>query len=113
MRKGVEPAPTPTPAKIRPLAFPRSSDGIQRETNWLEAGKRTASPAPKRNRAAARTKTAETIEAGTAAVREVKMPHHRTPTVSTRREPRRSANHPPTVWNSAYPIKKALVSEPS
>src|SRR5882724_13627827 len=113
MRNGVAPAPTPTPAKIRPLATPRSCEGIQREINWLEAGKSTASPAPKRNRAAARTRTAEIIVDGTAAVREVKIPHHKTPTASTRREPRRSANQPPMVWKSASPIKKALVREPS
>src|SRR5256885_17167619 len=103
MRNGVEPAPTPTPAKIRPLAFPRSSEGIQRETNWLEAGKRTASPAPRRNRVVARTKTAKTITGGTAQGREGRKPHHKTPAASTRRKPRRLVNPPPPSLDSALP----------
>src|SRR5437763_17018056 len=35
---GVSPAPAPTPAKIHPLARPRSSAGIHRATNWFETG---------------------------------------------------------------------------
>src|SRR5579859_1956737 len=33
MSGGVNPAPTPTPEKIKPLASPRSEVGIQRATN--------------------------------------------------------------------------------
>jgi len=47
---GERPAPAPTPAKIQPLASPRSCAGIQRATNWFEAGYTTASPAPSKNR---------------------------------------------------------------
>ena len=38
MSGGVTPAPAPTPAKISPLAMPRSWDGIQFATSRFDAG---------------------------------------------------------------------------
>src|ERR1041385_2572003 len=38
MSGGDNPAPAPTPANIQPFAKPRSLSGIQRATNWLDAG---------------------------------------------------------------------------
>src|SRR5438094_9985603 len=106
--RGVTQAPAPTPAKITPLAVPRSALGIQLATKRLELGNMTASPAPStkrppRNRARAavkarlgrETRTALEVSTGIAAVSAVKIPHQRAPPVSTRLGPNRSASLPP------------------
>src|ERR1700689_1858051 len=95
--KGEKPEPTPTPAKIKPFAAPRSCVGIHRDTNWLEAGYMMASPDPRRKQMATRASNGVLMETGTAAGSAVKPPHHRTAPVNTRRGPRRSASHPAGV----------------
>src|SRR5215472_3134200 len=47
-----------------------------------------------------------------AAVKAVKKPHHKTPRVSIRLGPKRSASHPAGVWKSAYPKRNALKTRP-
>src|SRR5437016_14462263 len=111
---GVTQAPAPTPAKIMPLAIPRSPVGIQFATKRLELGNITASPAPSmkrtpRNRARAPitapfrrdARTVLEVPTGIEAVSAVKTPHHRAPAVSTRLGPKRSASLPPGTWNVA------------
>src|SRR5579863_1771927 len=95
--KGERPDPTPTPAKIQPLATPRSCEGIQRETNWFEAGYMIASPMPSRKRTPINAANGETMDVGIAAVSAVKTPHHSTEVVRTRRGPKRSASQPAGV----------------
>jgi|SRR6266404_9037219 len=75
----------PTPAKIKPFAEPRSGAETQRETNWFEAGNITASAAPSKNRTAINHTRAKLRFEGTAAVSAVKIPQHKTPTVSATR----------------------------
>src|SRR3954462_2084392 len=95
---GVDKAdPAPTRAKIQPFAMPRSFVGIQRETNWFEAGYMTASPAPNKNRAVRKSHRAPVILDGTEAVRPVKIPHQTTPAARTRRGPNLSTSLPPGV----------------
>src|SRR5271170_2325083 len=50
MMGGVKAEPAPTPAKIRPLAKPRSAVGIQLATQRFELGYMTDSPMPRKNR---------------------------------------------------------------
>jgi hypothetical protein len=73
----------------------------------------TASPAPSKKRIAIKIQSAPLTVAGVEAVTAVNIPHQNTPAASTRRGPKRSAKYPPTVWNKAYPIKKALNTQPN
>ena len=97
MMGGVKAAPAPTPAKIRPLARPRSAVGIQWATQRFELGYMTDSPTPSRKRTLQNSIRACTKPAGTLAVSVVKTAHHVAPNTSTRRGPRRSAAQPPPI----------------
>src|SRR5579884_1124600 len=97
---GVNAAPAPTPAKIIPLARPRSAVGIQLASQRFELGYITDSPTPSRNRTVQKKTSALAIPPGTEAVRLVKAAHQRAPSVSTLRGPKRSASQPPGIWQS-------------
>ena len=94
---GVKAEPAPTPAKIRPLAKPRSAVGIQLATQRFELGYITDSPMPSKNRTDQMIRNACAIPAGKMAVRAVKAAHHAAPKASMRRGPRRSTAQPPAI----------------
>src|SRR5271169_1465999 len=94
MMGGVKAEPAPTPAKIRPLARPRSAVGIQLATQRFELGYITDSPMPSRNRADQIIRKACPMPAGKLAARAVNAAHHAAPKASTRRGPRRSTTQP-------------------
>ena len=91
---GAKAEPAPTPAKISPLAKPRSAVGIQLATQRLELGYITDSPMPMKNRTDQMIRKPCAIPAGNPAVSAVKAAHHAAPKASMRRGPSRSANHP-------------------
>src|SRR5208337_117085 len=97
MMGGVKVEPAPTPAKIRPLASPRSAVGIQLATQRFELGYITDSPMPSRNRTDQMIRTACAMPAGKLAVRAVKAAHHAAPSARVRRGPRRSTVQPPAI----------------
>src|ERR1035437_3172947 len=73
----------------------------------------TDSPAPSTKRTPINSSTACSIVVGSIAVSAVVAPHNSTPTVNTRRGPKRADNHPAGNWNTAYPIKNELKIHPS
>src|SRR3954462_2144325 len=113
MSGGVTPAPTPTPAKMMPLARPRSADGIQAATTQLDAGYMTALPMPNVKRIAMRIGRTAVNEGYTHVINAVNTAHQRTAMDSVRRGPILSASQPPGVWKRAYPRTKALKTQPS
>src|SRR5208283_4430649 len=94
MMGGVKAEPAPTPAKIRPLASPRSAVGIQLANQRFELGYITDSPMPRKNRTDQMTRNAWAMPGGKLAVSAVKTAHHAAPKASTRRAPRRSTTQP-------------------
>ena len=100
MMGGVKAEPAPTPAKISPLARPRSAVGIQLAIQRLELGYITDSPIPSRRRAAQMIRKAWAKPAGKQAVRAVKTAHHAAPKARVRRGPTRSTAQPPGIWKS-------------
>src|SRR5712692_1541174 len=94
---GVKAAPAPTPAKIIPLASPRSPMGIQLATQRFELGYITDSPIPRRKRTVQNQTSAPATPIGTAVVRVVATAHQSAPKARTRRGPKRSAAQPPPI----------------
>src|SRR5258707_15733096 len=110
---GDKPAPAPTPAKIKPLARPRSRMGIQEATNRFPAGYTTDSPIPRANRAASKMANDPAKPDGARPVNAVNIPHHTVPSPMTIRGPKRSAIRPAGAWNNAYPATNALAIQPN
>src|SRR6185312_3516700 len=108
MKGAVSAAPVPVPAKIRPLALPRSWVGIQVEVNWLDDGYITDSPTPSRKRTRMIIQKAPAMLGWITVMAQVQKPHHSRPPVSTLRGPKRLASQPPGIWNRPYPARKAL-----
>ncbi len=94
---GVNAEPAPTPAKINPLARPRSAEGTQFATHRLELGYMTDSPTPSRKRTAHNKRNTRGMPTGMLAVSAVKTAHHVAPKASTCRGPQRSAAQPPAI----------------
>src|SRR5579862_1592533 len=97
---GAKAEPAPTPAKINPLASPRSLVGIQLATQRLELGKTTDSPIPIKNRTDQMIRKPWAIPLGNPAVSAVKAAHHKAPKVNMRRGPSLSASQPEGIWKS-------------
>ena len=72
-----------------------------------------ASPMPSAQRTAINTSSAQRIPGGTSAVPSVNAPHHSTPRVNARRGPNRTATHPASTCDAAYPMRNALITQPS
>ena len=98
---GATAPPTPTPAKIRPLASPRSCEGIQLATSRLLAGKMMASPMPSAKRTASSSPSAPAMPLGTAGSSAVNTLHHRIAMPMARAAPMRSAMRPASGCDSA------------
>src|SRR5580704_1764059 len=72
-----------------------------------------ASPTPSANRTAISTHNAPVSLGETSAVPSVNAAHHSTPNASARHGPSRTAIHPASTCDAAYPARNALITQPS